>query len=78
MLNGLNYEVFVGLFLNVKRSINKWAYTQALGASIAASDDVVAHDFFDAVAETEEEAADLRFETNAARMLAKARASQRR
>lgn len=78
MLNGLNYEVFVGLFLNVKRNLNRLAYTYALGASIATSDDVIDAGFFDAVCETEEEAADLRFETNAARMLVKARASQRR
>ncbi len=76
MLGNLPYEVFVGLYLNIKRARNQQAYIIALGDSLARSADPISDDIFDAMEETEEEAAELRFGTNAARLLAKARAKK--
>lgn len=69
-----DYAHFCGLVLNLPRVRAQRAVAAFQGAAFAASSAALPFDFFDATADSEEQAEDLQFEANAARATARARA----
>lgn len=68
------YDLHLGICLNRKRLNKLKVYLIAAGASIANSNEDLESDIFDAIEDTEQEAIELEFRTNADRRLARVKA----
>lgn len=68
-----SYEHFVGLVLNLPRVRAQQAVAAFEGAAYARGDAPLPFAFFDALADSEEQAEEMQFEANAARAMSRAR-----
>lgn len=75
-VGNITYDEFVGLHLNLKRTMRRKAYMQAVANGISGSFDYLEYDWFDAIEDTEEEARELCWKTNSERATAMARISK--
>jgi len=63
----LPYEQYVGMMANISRARQQLAWAVAQGVAMANSDKPLDQSIFDAITESEVEAGELEFRTNAAR-----------
>jgi len=61
------------MYLNLDRFWNRSAYYSGVGSSLAGSNELIDKQIFDSISETNEESEIIRWKTNAARVLERAK-----